>query len=92
MGRAVVDLLTENEAISQEGRVDVEHNPRDPRIRSFSKDPPNLRNCVYIQGLVGSVTESRIKNELFEDFGDISDFWLSRLKKHCFVYVRTLNI
>lgn len=91
---AVVDLFTENEAIKRLNTTSyhdsfdsVKQNPTDPRIRSSSYERPNRDDCLYIQGFVGSVTEDRIRNELFEDFGDISGFWLSRLKKHCFVYV-----
>ena len=89
---AAVDIFTENEAIERQNgalgdRSTVRENPTDPRIRSSSYERPNRRDCLYMQGLIGSVNEEKIRNDLLEDFGDILELWLSRLKKHCFVYV-----
>lgn len=94
----MVELFTENEAIARKNttfsntRSPVKQIVKDSRMRSPSFDRPNRRDCLYLQGLVGSVTEERIRNELLEDFGEITGFWTSRLKKHCFIYVNSLNI
>ncbi len=79
---AVVELFTENEAIERKNTSTT----NSPGKHSINERDP--KNCLYIQGFIGSVKEDGIRDDLFGDFGEISDIWLSSLKKHCFIYVR----
>ncbi|CAD6184536.1 unnamed protein product [Caenorhabditis auriculariae] len=78
-GTARVEVLSE-------GKI----RDRAHRVSSPSSRHP-VSDVVHIRGLVRPFTENMLRNEITKDGANILDFWMDKVKSHCFVKLDSLE-
>ncbi|PIC51473.1 hypothetical protein B9Z55_001975 [Caenorhabditis nigoni] len=58
------------------------------RVSSPSSRHP-VSNIVHIRGLTRPFTERQLRNEIEKHGGEITDFWIDKVKSHCFAKLKT---
>ncbi|EFP01459.1 CRE-ACIN-1 protein [Caenorhabditis remanei] len=58
------------------------------RVSSPSSRHP-VSNIVHIRGLTRPFTERQLRNEIERHGGEIVDFWIDKVKSHCFAQLNT---
>lgn len=83
----VVQIAEKNEK-GDEG-VKKEEKVREPVSHRRGSSPSSrsrhpVSNIVHIRGLTRPFTERQLRNEIEKHGGEIADFWIDKVKSHCF--------